>query len=165
MRRVVPFVMVLVVGTILLYTVVNYLPPFGSFPDRPIKLSAKIKDVLSYENTTKENLVKAIGENKVQMFVGDLSESYFSIFHKENDNIGAGYENLARLENTYIITFTPSSIGQRILENAPRETGSANVVTSVVWDYRAYDTMGEATVLFTAVCGVLMLFLATRRGK
>ena len=56
-----------------------------------------------------------------------------------------------------------NSIGQRMLENGPAETGSANVVTSVVWDYRAYDTLGEATVLFTAVCGVLMLFLATRR--
>lgn len=56
-----------------------------------------------------------------------------------------------------------NSIAQRFLENAASETGSANVVTSIVWDYRAYDTLGEATVLFTAVCGVMMLFLATRR--
>ena len=99
MRRVVPFVAVLVVGFILLFTVVNYLPPFGSFPQR--KLGA--------------------------------------------------FEN--------------QSVGQRILENAPRETGSANVVTSVVWDYRGYDTMGECTILFTAVCGVLMLFLATKEEE
>lgn len=56
-----------------------------------------------------------------------------------------------------------NSVAQHYLENATSETGSANVVTSIVWDYRAYDTLGEATVLFTAVCGVLMLFLATRR--
>lgn len=58
-----------------------------------------------------------------------------------------------------------NAIGQQILENAPQQTGSANIVTSVVWDYRAYDTLGEATVLFTAVCSVLMLFLATRRRE
>lgn len=53
-----------------------------------------------------------------------------------------------------------NSIGQRILEEAPLKTGSANVVTSVVWGYRGYDTLGEATVLFTAVVGVLMVFRA-----
>jgi multicomponent Na+:H+ antiporter subunit B len=62
--------------------------------------------------------------------------------------------------------FEGRSIGQHILEEAPRATGSANIVTSVVWDYRAYDTLGEATVLFTAVCGVVMLFRALgRRGR
>lgn len=61
--------------------------------------------------------------------------------------------------------FEGESIGQRILEDAPQTTGSANVVTSVVWDYRAYDTLGEATVLFTAVCGVLMLFRTIRRRE
>lgn len=58
-----------------------------------------------------------------------------------------------------------NAVGQRILENAPQQTGAANIITSVVWDYRAYDTFGEATVLFTAVCGVLMLFLANRRRE
>ena len=58
-----------------------------------------------------------------------------------------------------------NSIGQQILENAPGETGAANVVTSVVWGYRGYDTLGEATVLFTAVVGVLMVFRALRRRE
>jgi multisubunit Na+/H+ antiporter MnhB subunit len=59
--------------------------------------------------------------------------------------------------------FENESVGQRILRDAPQSTGAANVVTSVVWDYRGYDTLGEATVLFTAVCGVAMLFRAARR--
>ena len=58
-----------------------------------------------------------------------------------------------------------NSIGQQILENAPQRTGAANVVTSVVWGYRGYDTLGEATVLFTAVIGVVMIFRAFRRRK
>jgi len=36
-------------------------------------------------------------------------------------------------------------------------TKSANLVTGVVLDFRAYDTLGEATVLFTAVIGVLTI--------
>ena len=61
--------------------------------------------------------------------------------------------------------FENESIGQHILREAPLTTGSANVVTSVVWDYRGYDTLGEATVLFTAVCGVAMVFRAARRRR
>jgi multisubunit Na+/H+ antiporter MnhB subunit len=34
------------------------------------------------------------------------------------------------------------------------ETGASNVVTSIVFDYRGFDTLGEASVLFTAVLGV-----------
>ncbi len=35
------------------------------------------------------------------------------------------------------------------------EAGSANIVTGILFHFRAYDTLGEATVLFTAVIGVL----------
>jgi multisubunit Na+/H+ antiporter MnhB subunit len=55
------------------------------------------------------------------------------------------------------------SIGSDILEEAPEDTGSANVVTSVVWGYRGYDTLGEATVLFTAVVGVLTVLRVVGR--
>jgi multicomponent Na+:H+ antiporter subunit B len=41
------------------------------------------------------------------------------------------------------------------LEGAAERTGSANLVTGVVFDFRGYDTFGEATILFTAVIGVL----------
>jgi multisubunit Na+/H+ antiporter MnhB subunit len=34
-------------------------------------------------------------------------------------------------------------------------TGAANVVAAIILDFRGYDTLGEATVLFTAVLGVL----------
>jgi multisubunit Na+/H+ antiporter MnhB subunit len=36
-----------------------------------------------------------------------------------------------------------------------RQTGAANLVAAVILDFRAYDTLGEAVVLFTAVVGVL----------
>jgi multicomponent Na+:H+ antiporter subunit B len=37
------------------------------------------------------------------------------------------------------------------------ETGAANLVTSVILDYRAYDTLGEATVLFTSIIGATVI--------
>ncbi|TES83657.1 MAG: hypothetical protein E3J91_01870 [Hadesarchaea archaeon] len=58
-----------------------------------------------------------------------------------------------------------NSIGQQILENAPQQTGAANVVTSVVWGYRGYDTLGEVTVLFAAVVSVVMIFRAFGRRE
>ena len=43
------------------------------------------------------------------------------------------------------------------LNNGLSETGSANIVTAVLLGYRGYDTLGEATVLFTAILGALVL--------
>lgn len=37
------------------------------------------------------------------------------------------------------------------------KTGAANLVASVILDFRGYDTLGEATVLFTAVVGVVVV--------
>ena len=44
-----------------------------------------------------------------------------------------------------------------MIENGQNETGANNIVTAVVFDYRGFDTLGEATVLFTAVTGVLVV--------
>ena len=54
----------------------------------------------------------------------------------------------------------PSStnMDDKIIENAQIETGTNNGVTSVVFDYRGFDTLGEATILFTAVAGVMIIF-------
>lgn len=52
----------------------------------------------------------------------------------------------------------------RFLEEAPREIGVPNLVTAVLASYRGYDTFGEATVVFAAALGVLLL-LADRVRK
>ncbi|MBO8131644.1 MAG: DUF4040 domain-containing protein [Candidatus Marinimicrobia bacterium] len=48
-------------------------------------------------------------------------------------------------------------IAKYYIENGAAQTGSANVVTSIILDYRAYDTLGEVTVLFTAILGALTI--------
>jgi multisubunit Na+/H+ antiporter MnhB subunit len=45
-------------------------------------------------------------------------------------------------------------VSQTYLEQGLADTGASNLVASVILDYRAYDTLGEATVLFAAVIGV-----------
>ena len=51
-----------------------------------------------------------------------------------------------------------TAMDNQIIENTQSETGTNNGVTSVVFDYRGFDTLGEATVLFTAVTGVIVVF-------
>ncbi len=41
------------------------------------------------------------------------------------------------------------------LQDGLADTGARNIVTAVLLDFRAYDTLGEATVLFCAVLGAL----------
>jgi len=43
------------------------------------------------------------------------------------------------------------------IDGAYEKTGSVNLVTGVLFDFRGYDTLGEATVLITAVLGVLTI--------
>ncbi len=49
------------------------------------------------------------------------------------------------------------------LEESGHEIGVPNVVTSVLASYRGYDTLGETTVIFTAMVGVLLLMAQVRR--
>jgi len=51
-----------------------------------------------------------------------------------------------------------SEMDDYFIENAQSETGANNVVTSIVFDYRGFDTLGEATVLFAAAVGIVALF-------
>lgn len=47
------------------------------------------------------------------------------------------------------------SVSSFYLQEGLKLTGAANLVSSVVLNFRAYDTLGEVTVLFSAVIGVL----------
>ena len=58
-----------------------------------------------------------------------------------------------------------TNVAPRYLERSVEETRVPNVVTSVLASYRGYDTLGEATVIFTAGIGVLLLLRGRRRIK
>jgi len=50
---------------------------------------------------------------------------------------------------------TPKTkVGGRYINEGVKETGAANIVTSVVLSYRGFDTLGEVTILFIASIGL-----------
>ncbi|MDY0339714.1 MAG: MnhB domain-containing protein [Coriobacteriia bacterium] len=53
-------------------------------------------------------------------------------------------------------------VGAYYLEHGPEETGSENVVTSVILNYRGFDTTGEVTVIVTALMAVIAVLTGTR---
>lgn len=56
-----------------------------------------------------------------------------------------------------------SHVSPYYLHNSMEQTATPNVVTSVLADYRGYDTLGETTVIFTA--GMACILLLKRRRK
>jgi multisubunit Na+/H+ antiporter MnhB subunit len=56
-------------------------------------------------------------------------------------------------------------VAKAYLSQGLAKTGATNLVGAVILDYRAYDTLGEATILFTAVIGVLAIVRRVGRKK
>lgn len=54
---------------------------------------------------------------------------------------------------------TNNEVSARYLEKGLEETGAVNAVAGMILDYRAFDTLGESHVLFTATVAVLILLL------
>ena len=56
---------------------------------------------------------------------------------------------------------TNNEVYSRYIERGVQDTGAINIVAAMIFDYRAFDTLGEAFVLFTAVMSVIMLIRIT----
>ena len=54
-------------------------------------------------------------------------------------------------------------VSPRYLEKTIEETATPNAVTSVLADYRGYDTLGETTVIFTA--GISCILILRKRRQ
>ncbi len=57
------------------------------------------------------------------------------------------------------------NVSERYLQEGASETGAANLVASVILDYRVYDTLGEATVLFVSILGIVTLLRREKKVK
>ncbi|MDO4976587.1 MAG: MnhB domain-containing protein [Eubacteriales bacterium] len=58
-----------------------------------------------------------------------------------------------------------NEVSQRYIENGLQETGAVNIVTGMILDYRAFDTLGESHVLFIATGTVLILLRKEKKKK
>lgn len=47
-----------------------------------------------------------------------------------------------------------AEVGEYYINNGREETGAVNIITSVVVNYRGFDTLGEVTILFIAAIGL-----------
>lgn len=56
-------------------------------------------------------------------------------------------------------------VAAEYINNGLQKTGAANIVAAIILDFRGYDTLGEATILFTAVIGILAVMRKVGRIK
>ncbi|MHC4291385.1 MAG: hydrogen gas-evolving membrane-bound hydrogenase subunit E [Planctomycetota bacterium] len=66
---------------------------------------------------------------------------------------------------SFIANNQGDTASQHYIQEGLNETGAANIVTSVILDYRAYDTLGEATVLFTSILGAVVILRKQSRNR
>ena len=54
-------------------------------------------------------------------------------------------------------------VSPRYITRTLEETATPNIVTSVLADYRSYDTLGETTVIFSAGMACILLLRRTQK--
>lgn len=57
----------------------------------------------------------------------------------------------------------PAPAAQTYIAEGLQRTGAANLVSAVILDFRAYDTLGEVTVLFTSIIGATVILRKNSR--
>lgn len=95
-------------------------------------------------DTTREELIKVLSRKTV-IFTSltiIVLAGFAAYFYLAIQGLVPFGEHMLRMSDAYV-------------ESGAEPTGSANLVTGVLLDYRAYDTLGEATILFTAAIGVI----------
>ncbi len=73
-----------------------------------------------------------------------------------------GYMSLRELP---VFGYPIMRVAETYLARGMAQTGATNMVSSVMLDFRAYDTLGEAAVLFTAVISVMVIMRRAGRKK
>jgi len=63
---------------------------------------------------------------------------------------------LISLTNLMYSNVLTSKISEYCLENLS-QTGAINVVSAILLDFRAYDTLGEILIIFVTISGVVLL--------
>lgn len=66
---------------------------------------------------------------------------------------------------TAIFAEIPNTASQTYISEGLQKTGAANLVSAVILDFRAYDTLGEATVLFATIIGATAILRKKTRKR
>ncbi len=82
-----------------------------------------------------------------------------AFFYIAFDDIGFGEDTIHAGDGAN------ETVGGKYANDSLNDTGSTNVVTGIVVNYRGFDTLGEVTVLFIASTGVGGLLYTSKRAK
>lgn len=59
-----------------------------------------------------------------------------------------------------------NEVSEYYVKESGKETGTQNIIAAIITDYRAFDTLGETTVLFTGIAAVTaMIGMSHHKGK
>lgn len=75
------------------------------------------------------------------------------------------YFIIVALKQLPLFGFPKYNLAGYYVKNALKETGVTNIVSAIILNYRGYDTLGEATVLFCAIIGVTAIMRKVGRKK
>ncbi len=104
--------------------------------------------------TTREDIVEKFGTKKILLWIIGLvfmAVFIYSSIRLFNHLPEFGEQSL-RMARIYI-------------DQGLTLTGAGNLVAAIILDFRGYDTLGEATVLFTSVVGVMAVLRKVGRKR
>lgn len=86
------------------------------------------------------------------VYVSVLMAQSEPTYHGENTNVLALYEDPESYDNSQA-----DGVASIIVNENLDKTAAQNVVFSVVFNFRGYDTMGESFILIAAIAGSLVI--------
>ncbi len=104
--------------------------------------------------TTRDETVEKFGIQKLVLWIIGLVFIFVFVYSsvKIFNHLPEFGEQSLRMAKVYI-------------DQGLRLTGAGNLVAAVILDFRGYDTLGEATVLFTSVVGVMAVLRKVGRKR
>ena len=102
-------------------------------------------------------------------FIGTVILGLLIIFSLNNNEFFPSYGDVDiadRISSSFInrdVTQSNGNVEFGVSEDL--ESGPSNIVTSIVADYRSFDTLGEITVLFVSSLGVALLLAGSNKKR
>ena len=150
---------------------------FRRFLDGEIDPLEGIMDVAEEEDSGRKELTAAmkrrhrtvIGTSKAQKLMRAEKESYYRVYNVVAVIscillIGVLLFTVAHLPRYGAENPRATEVMDRYIERGVEETGAVNVVAGMILDYRAFDTLGESHVLFTALVCVMILLIRDKKN-
>lgn len=141
---------------------------FYDFANGDIELTAKPKEVVARRETTHK---EATIDERFSVWHAQKAEDLFQgMYNVASTAICLGVILLLLVTVSYLPPHgdinnpVHNEVSERYLEQGVEETGAVNAVAGMILDYRAFDTFGEAAVLFVAAMSVV-LFLQNPSDK